>query len=66
MVTEPDAAERNFVPSTPDVLAFAPVLDPTERYVLEFTAPTEPGEYTYVCTVPGHWRVMYGTLVVEA
>ena len=33
--------------------------------VLEFEAPTEPGEYPYVCTYPGHWITMVGTMTVE-
>ena len=28
------------------------------------TVTLEPGEYTYVCTVPGHERTMRGTLTV--
>ena len=31
---------------------------------LTFTAPTEPGEYPYVCTFPRHWMRMYGVMVV--
>ncbi len=30
-----------------------------------FTAPKEPGEYPYVCTFPGHWRLMKGVMTVE-
>lgn len=38
---------------------------PGESGVLEFTA-MEPGEYTFVCTVPGHTEAgMTGTLIVE-
>jgi len=30
-----------------------------------FTAPSEPGEYTFICTVPGHAQAgMVGTLTV--
>lgn len=29
------------------------------------TVRLDPGEYTYVCTVPGHQRTMRGTLTVE-
>jgi uncharacterized protein len=36
-----------------------------EEQVLEFVAPEEPGDYPYVCTFPGHWRVMNGLMKVE-
>ncbi|MGB7324942.1 MAG: c-type cytochrome [Rubripirellula sp.] len=31
---------------------------------LTFTAPTQPGEYPFVCTFPQHWYRMYGVMVV--
>jgi hypothetical protein len=34
----------------------------TER--LGFTAPSDPGEYIFVCTFPGHWVRMYGVMLV--
>ena len=32
---------------------------------LRFVAPTEPGEYPYLCTYPGHWVIMRGVMVVR-
>ena len=32
---------------------------------IDFDAPAEPGVYPYVCTFPGHWKVMNGELIVE-
>ncbi len=66
MITSPDARDRQYVPETPDVLESTPLLDPGESYELTFTVPDEPGEYPFVCTVPGHWRSMNGILIVEA
>jgi putative heme-binding domain-containing protein len=40
------------------------MLDGGQTAKLAFTAPTEPGDYPYVCTYPGHWRRMVGTLAV--
>jgi putative heme-binding domain-containing protein len=37
---------------------------PGQQAKLSFTAPEEPGDYAYVCTFPGHWRRMVGTLAV--
>jgi uncharacterized protein len=64
MMHTPDARQRQYVPDTADVIAFTPVLEPAQRYELTFTAPTEPGEYPFTCTVPGHWRLMQGVLIV--
>lgn len=48
------------------VIAHTKTLGPGESEILTFTAPTEPGTYTYVCTFPGHFAAgMHGTLIVE-
>lgn len=36
------------------VIAATKVLGPGETEVIVFQAPTEPGEYPYVCSFPGH------------
>ncbi|MDX2284580.1 MAG: ThuA domain-containing protein [Bacteroidia bacterium] len=59
-----DGAARNYVPDLPEVLAATPLVDPNTSFTLIFTAPEEPGEYPFVCTFPGHWRMMNGTLNV--
>jgi azurin len=46
-----------------DVLAFTPMAKPGESSDVTFTAP-EPGTYPYVCTIPGHYMMMKGTLTV--
>jgi len=30
----------------------------------QFTAPSTPGQYPYLCTYPNHWRIMNGVLNV--
>jgi putative heme-binding domain-containing protein len=64
--TEPGALERNYVPRTPSVLVSTRLLQPRESQSLLWTAPADPGIYPYVCTYPGHWRRMFGALVVVA
>ncbi|HEX8203019.1 MAG TPA: discoidin domain-containing protein, partial [Isosphaeraceae bacterium] len=64
--TEPGALERNYVPPSKDVLLASRLLAPREVQRLDFTAPSRPGVYPYVCTYPGHWRRMYGALYVVA
>ncbi len=65
MMSSSDGRTRGYVPDTPDVMASTPILDPGESYELVFTLPDEPGEYQFVCTIPGHWRIMNGILIVE-
>ena len=63
---EPDDQGRMFIPKSPKVLFASKLAEPGTRLKLNFNAPAEPGEYTYVCTFPGHWMRMFGTLVVTA
>ncbi|WP_035463811.1 PVC-type heme-binding CxxCH protein [Algoriphagus vanfongensis] len=65
LARDPKGAEQNYVPNIPEVIAATPLVDPEGRESIVFTAPTEPGEYPFVCTVPGHWRIMFGTMIVE-
>lgn len=49
-----------------DVLAHTNLVPSGATASLTFTAPTEPGAYTYLCTFPGHYLMgMKGTLQVE-
>lgn len=66
MATEADAAERNYVPDMAEVLYATAIINPNDKGVLKFTAPTEPGVYPFICTFPGHWRIMQGTMIVVA
>jgi glucose/arabinose dehydrogenase/azurin len=64
MASQPDAFQRNFIPETPDVLHATKLVNHDEIARLRFTAPTAKGKYPYVCTFPGHWRTMNGTMDV--
>jgi azurin len=65
MITAKDGAEKNYVPAIPQVIAATPLVNPDGTYRLRFTAPAQPGAYPFVCTFPGHWRVMNGVMKVE-
>ncbi|MEM7234380.1 MAG: plastocyanin/azurin family copper-binding protein, partial [Planctomycetota bacterium] len=65
MATDPTAAARLYLPDTDDVLHSTKLVQPGQTVELEFTVPSKPGKYPYICTFPGHWRLMQGTLVVE-
>ncbi len=64
IATDPQGAEKNYVPDIPEVLYSTPLIDPQGSVELSFIAPDKPGEYPFVCTFPGHWRVMQGTMKV--
>ncbi|MEO7189701.1 MAG: PVC-type heme-binding CxxCH protein [Vicinamibacterales bacterium] len=59
------AQGRGFVPDSPNIFIASRLLNAGESTVLAFTAPTEPGEYPFVCSFPGHWLMMRGILRVE-
>lgn len=79
VITKPGAADRvgeaamslglngeklAFVPALSEVLFHTRLLGPSEKEAIYFTAPTQPGDYQYVCTYPGHYLVMRGLLKV--
>jgi plastocyanin len=65
MASKPEGFAKNFIPESASVLQATPLVNPNGRAELKFTAPTKPGAYPYLCTFPGHWRVMRGVLIVE-
>ena len=65
MAAQPDGMARQYVPKSAKVLQATPLVNPYGRSELRFTAPSTPGKYPYLCTFPGHWRVMRGDLIVE-
>ncbi len=66
MALQPGAQEKSFVPELPAVLQVIRLLLPGETATLRFVAPSAPGDYPFVCTFPGHWRVMNGVVHVVA
>ena len=64
LASNPRAIATHYVPEGPAEICFSPILPPGDQYTMYFEAPTVPGEYRLVCTYPGHWRVMQGSLFV--
>ncbi|QNF33750.1 HEAT repeat domain-containing protein [Adhaeribacter swui] len=64
MATLKDGYEKNFVPSIPEVLYATPLVNAGKTFRLDFKAPAKPGEYPFICSFPGHWRVMKGIIKV--
>lgn len=56
--------EKNYIADTPKILFYTNLLQPHQSESIYFTAPTTPGDYTYVCTVPGHFYIMQGIMRV--
>ncbi len=64
MITDKDGAEKNYIPNIPEIIASSPLVNPHQTYRLRFVVPDKVGDYPYVCTFPGHWRVMNGVMKV--
>ena len=62
--TTPGLDGKLYVPESDDVMFATEMINAGITSVLTFTAPTEPGEYPYVCTFPRHWVRMYGVMLV--
>jgi azurin len=60
-----EAGDRGYIPDHPAVLGSTPMAAPGETTEFEFTVPNEAGEYPYICTYPGHYVMMQGTLFVS-
>jgi azurin len=65
LIADPDAAARNYVPKSDEVLVYTDVVPPEGTAAIDFRAPRAPGRYPFLCTFPGHWMVMNGELLVE-
>jgi len=59
-----NGAELQYVPKIPEVLASTPLLNQGEKFELTVKVPATPGDYPFVCTFPGHWRMMHGIMTV--
>ena len=64
LAAQADGITRGYLPESDKILQASRLLAPKETQELVFDAPIEPGEYPYICTFPGHWRIMRGVLSV--
>lgn len=64
MATSPDAFAKGFVPDSKEILHTTKLLQAGETERLVIVAPSQAGDYPYVCTFPGHWRTMAGVMHV--
>ena len=66
LAADPEAIGIHYVPEMEGVIAMSPLIYPGETYAMYFDSPSEPGEYPFLCTFPGHWMIMRGVLEVVA
>lgn len=64
MLSDPDAGSKNYVPDDAKVIAQTPMVLPKSTFELVFKTPENPGRYPFLCTFPGHWRLMKGVLII--
>jgi azurin len=57
------APDAGYIVEGPNVLAHTPMAVPGGSAAITFTAPA-PGNYPYICTVPGHYMQMKGVMTV--
>lgn len=65
MITQTDAAEKNYVPALSQIIAASPLINAKSSYQLKFVVPMQVGNYPFICTFPGHWQIMNGIMKVE-
>jgi azurin len=64
LAMDPNGTKLNYVPRMPEVLQATPLLNPGDTFTLTFTVPDAAGDYPFICTFPGHWRIMKGIMRV--
>lgn len=65
MLADPQGLAKQYVPASDAIIAKGNKLIAIgQSDTIEFTAPAEPGDYPYICTFPGHWRLMNGVMKV--
>ena len=66
LARSPNGVAQQYVPQIPQILFSSKLVEPGETLTVQFKAPAQAGQYPYVCTFPGHWRIMNGVLNVQA
>ncbi len=62
------AAATDYIPASmaDKIIAHTKLVGPKQSDEVTFAAPTEPGEYTFLCSFPAHFLTgMHGVLVVQ-
>ena len=59
------ARDNEYIPADGEgTIAYTGLIGGGEEITIEFEAPAK-GEYTFICSFPGHYALMNGTFIVE-
>ena len=61
---ERDGRGRPYLPRNSGIVGATQLLEAGQKETLKLTAPAEEGTQEFVCTFPGHFTLMWGTIVV--
>lgn len=64
LAKEKNGTELQYIPKIPEVLFSMPLVTPQKSFTITFKVPDKTGDYPYICTFPGHWRIMNGIMKV--
>ena len=64
LAQDPKGASLQYVPKMPEVLFHTSLVNPEGSETLRFKVPATAGNYPYICSFPGHWRIMNGVMKV--
>jgi uncharacterized cupredoxin-like copper-binding protein len=59
-----EGQQKNYIPETEKILFHTNLLQPNTSEAIYFIAPKKAGDYTYECSVPGHFYSMQGIMKV--
>ena len=60
-----DGFKKQFLPNSNSIFHATKLLEKGQSETLEFNAPSEAGEYNFICTFPGHALLMRGIMSVK-
>jgi len=64
LAQDPKGIEQNYIPKIPEVLFSTTLVEPQKSFKLKFRVPADAGDYPFICSFPGHWRIMNGIMKV--
>ncbi len=63
MLADPQGMAKGYIPVSDDIIAHTKLLMTGQSETIKFKL--EAGEYPFICTFPGHWRIMQGTITAK-